>query len=207
MAANPALKIDGRRVRGEQTRRRILQRAGDDATIDGLNGLSMAHLGEALDLSKSGVHALFGTKEELQLETIAAARQRFIDVVIIPVWDQPSGLPRLVSLIASWMDYVRRREFPGGCFLTRFSAEFSSHPGRVRDALSTVKAEWLDLLAGELAAAARLGEIVESTDAGQLAFEIDALLVAGNNGMLMGNDGSLDRAEGAISARLDAVRG
>ena len=198
--------IDKRRARGDETRARILQRASEVATTEGLNGLSMAHLAEALDLSKSGVHALFGTKEELQLATIVAARRRFIHVVIAPVWSEPEGLQRLQALVQSWLDYVRRREFPGGCFVTRWSAEFASHPGRVRDALADNKAEWLRLLAGELVAAKQRGELTAATDPEQLAFEIDGMLIAGNNGALRGDDTALDRASHAVAGLLAAAQ-
>ena len=197
---------DGRRARGDQTRGRILREAGEVASLNGLNGLSLAQLGEALDLSKSGVHALFGTKEELQLETIAAARQRFIDVVILPVWDQPKGLTRLTALVESWMAYIRTREFPGGCFVTRFSVEFASHPGRVRDAIIEVRNEWLRLLETELISAQQAGELAASADPPQLAFEIDGLLVAGNNGFLLGDEAALRRAAAAVTGALTAAR-
>ncbi len=197
---------DGRRARGDQTRGRILREAGQVASVNGLNGLSLAQLGEALDLSKSGVHALFGTKEELQLETVAAARQRFIDVVIVPVWDQPRGLTRLDALINSWIAYITKREFPGGCFVTRFSVEFASQPGRVRDAIVTIRNEWLHLLQTELSAAQQAGELNADTDPSQLAFELDGLLVAGNNGFLLGDETALTRAATAVESRLAAAR-
>jgi AcrR family transcriptional regulator len=193
---------DGRRARGDQTRGRILREAGQVATVNGLNGLSLAQLGEALDLSKSGVHALFGTKEELQLETVAAARQRFIDVVILPVWDEPKGLVRFKALIKGWIVYICTREFPGGCFVTRFSVEFASQPGRVRDAIIAVRNEWLPLLESELSRAQLAGELSESVDPAQLAFEIDAFLVAGNNGFLLGDDAAMARAAAGVENRL-----
>jgi AcrR family transcriptional regulator len=197
---------DGRRARGDQTRGRILREAGEVASVNGLNGLSLAQLGEALALSKSGVHALFGTKEELQLETVAAARQRFIDVVILPVWDQPKGITRLKALIKGWIAYISTREFPGGCFVTRFSVEFASQPGRVRDAIIKVRNEWLRLLEAELSSAQLAGELAADADPAQLAFEIDGLLVAGNNGFLLGDDSALHRAAISVDSRLAAAR-
>jgi AcrR family transcriptional regulator len=193
---------DGRRARGDQTRGRILREAGEVASLNGLNGLSLAQLGEALDLSKSGVHALFGTKEELQLETVAAARQRFVDVVILPVLDEPKGLIRFRALIKAWIAYIRNREFPGGCFVTRFSVEFASQPGRVRDAIIEVRNEWLQFLESELSRAQQAGDLASSCDPAQLAFEIDALLVAGNNGFLLGDQAALTRAAAGVENRL-----
>ena len=162
----------------------------------------MSQLGEALELSKSGVHALFGTKEELQLETVATARRRFINVVVTPVWDEPPGLPRLRALAFSWLDYIRRREFPGGCFVSRWSAEFASHPGRVHDSLISAAREWQALLEGEIRLAVKAGDLPDATDPAQLAFEIDALLVGGNSGYQLGDEHALERAERAVVAKL-----
>ncbi len=195
-------QTDGRRLRGDRTRHRVLEQASEVATLDGLQGLSLSQLAESLQLSKSGVHALFGTKEELQLETIASARRRFINVVVTPVWEQPPGLPRLRALALSWLDYIRRREFPGGCFVSRWSAEFASHPGRVHDALVSAAREWQALLEGEIRLAIKAGDLPATTDPPQLAFEIDALLVAGNSGSQLGDEMALERAERAVIAKL-----
>lgn len=202
-----AMVTDLRRARGDETRGKILQQASEVASVEGLNGLSMANLADALQLSKSGVHALFGTKEDLQLATVAAARHRFIQVVVTPVYDEAEGLPRLKALVASWLEYVRRREFPGGCFVTRWSAEFASHPGRVRDALGTARTQWLQLIATQLSAAKDRGELAGSVDPEQLAFEIDGMLVAGNNGILIGDETALERAARAVAGTIAIAQG
>jgi AcrR family transcriptional regulator len=201
-----AVATDGRRVRGDETRKRIVRRASEVATIDGLGAVSLAQLADGLGISKSGVHQLFGTKEELQLETVADARQRFIDVVIAPVWSKAEGLPRLTALVKSWVDYVRHHEFPGGCFITRCSIEFATHPGRVRESLLAAMREWVSLLEGELASAKRQGKLTKSTNCRQLAFEIEALLVAGNNGLLIGDEEALVRTERGVARLLKAAR-
>ena len=195
-------QTDGRRIRGDRTRQRVLELASEVATLEGLGGLSLSHLGEALQLSKSGIHALFGTMEELQLETVAAARLRFIKVVVTPVFGAPPGLPRLRALTLSWLDYIRRREFPGGCFVSRWSAELASHPGRVHDALVSAAREWRALLEGEVLFAIESGDLPADTDAPQLVFEIDAFLVAGNSGYQLGDPDALGRAEKAVLAKL-----
>jgi AcrR family transcriptional regulator len=195
--------VDGRKARGDRTRSRILELAAEQATLEGLGGLSLSQLSDALHLSKSGVHSLFGTKQDLQLETIAAARRRFITVVVLPVWDQDAGLPRLRALVASWLSYVRVREFPGGCFVARWTPEFTNQPGRVRDALISAKREWLAALAGEITFAIERGQLAASTDPKQLAFEIDALLAAGNNDSLLGDDEALDRTALGVSRLLE----
>lgn len=201
-----AERVDGRRVRGDETRQRVLRLSSEVASLEGLNGLSLGQLSEQLGLSKSGVHALFGTKEELQLATVAEARRRFVNVVVAPVWNEPPGLSRLTALVASWLDYARRREFPGGCFVTHCSIEFSTQPGRVRDSLVTAKRDWLGQLASEIEVARSQGELAETADARQLAFEIDGLLAAGNNASLMDDGQALDRARRAVLNRLDELR-
>jgi hypothetical protein len=108
----------------------------------------------------------------------------------------------LTALVSSWLDYVRRREFPGGCFVTHCSIEFATQPGRVRDALIAAKRDWLGQLASEIEVARSQGEVPATLDAQQLAFEIDGLLVAGNNGSLMDDEHALDRAGRAVLERL-----
>lgn len=199
--------VDGRRARGAASRARVLNRAAEVASVSGLNGLSLGQLGEQLQISKSGVHALFGTKEELQLATVADARRRFTATVVAPVWDEQPGLVRLAALLRSWLDYIQRREFPGGCFVTHCSAEFATQDGPVRDALVTSKRMWLDLLTAELETARRASELPATVDERQLAFEIDALLVGGNNGVLLGDERALERAGRAVSERLSTASG
>jgi len=122
-------------MKGQRTRASILQRAVDLASLEGLEGLTIGRLAEELKMSKSGLFAHFGSKEELQLAAIDAAGQRFIDVVVKPAIEAPRGYPRLVAICNSWLDYVRRRVFPGGCFFAAASFEFDGRPGIVRDAV------------------------------------------------------------------------
>jgi AcrR family transcriptional regulator len=196
---------DGRLLRGEQTRRAILERAAEIATIEGLEGLSIGRLAAELQVSKSGVFAHFGSKEELQLATIERAREVFIDQVIAPAREH-KGLARLRAMCENRLAYQRARIFPGGCFFYAVEMEYGGRPGRVRDAIAHEKAEWDRLLRRTIERARDMGELHPDVDVAQLAFELDAFVGAANAAALMGEDDeAFDRAEVAMLARLDAV--
>lgn len=197
---------DGRLVRGEQTRRRILQHAMDIASLDGLEGLSIGRLATELKVSKSGLFAHFGSKEELQLAVVRSAVTLFAAEVIEPAMDEPPGLPRLLKLCDGWLDYSARRVFPGGCFFYAAGAEFDCRPGRVRDALAEAKRDWVGLYRRTVRDAQQLGEVRGDIDAVQIAFELDALVGAANSAaLLLDDERSYDMARTAIRDRLRAV--
>jgi len=153
---------DRRRLRGARSRQLIARHAVDIASVEGLGGLTLGRLATDLGLSKSGVQALFATKEGLQLATVAAAREAFVDAVVRPARAAPAGARRLRALVDHWIEYAQTPLFPGGCFWAANLPDFDSRPGPVRDELVRQRQDWLDLLAGELRAAAnlslRLGE-------------------------------------------------
>jgi AcrR family transcriptional regulator len=196
---------DGRLLRGEQTRRAILERAAEIATIEGLEGLSIGRLAAELQVSKSGVFAHFGSKEELQLATIERAREVFIEQVTAPAREH-RGLARLRAMCENRLAYQRARVFPGGCFFYSAEMEYSGRPGRVHDAIAAAKAEWATLLERTIERARDAGELREDVDVGQLAFELDAFVAAANAATLTSEgEEAFDRAERAMAARLDAV--
>lgn len=121
---------DGRVERGNQTRRAVLDRTMSIASVDGLEGLSLGKIAADLGLSKSGVFALFGSKEDLQLATVRAAVDVFRNEVVQPVHREPDGLSKVWRLCERWLGYSGRRVFPGGCFFYSVSAEFDARPGR-----------------------------------------------------------------------------
>ncbi len=135
-------RIDGRRARGDRTRRAILERAVQVASADGLEGLSIGQLASELGVSKSGLFAHFGSKTDLQLATIDAAREIFIEEVIGGS-QAGSGSGRLLSLIDAWLGYMEREVFRGGDFFSAVSTEFDGRPGPVRDRIASVMGEWL----------------------------------------------------------------
>ncbi|MBX5441153.1 MAG: TetR/AcrR family transcriptional regulator [Solirubrobacteraceae bacterium] len=196
---------DGRLLRGEQTRRAILERAAEIATVEGLEGLSIGRLAGELGVSKSGVFAHFGSKEELQLATIERAREVFIERVIEPALRE-RGLARLWAMCENRIAYAKARVFPGGCFFYAAEMEFGPRPGRVRDALRREKAAWWAWLVGTIERARDAGELEPTVDAEQLAFELDAFVGAANADALLDDDPvAFDRARAAMRARLRAV--
>src|SRR5688572_19789796 len=122
-----------RRSDGERSRAAILRQAARLATVEGLDGLSLARLADAAGISKSGLFAHFGSKEELQLATIAAARALYEELVIEPAGEAPAGVPRLRAYVERFLDHVEEGVFPGGCFFVSAVSELNTRPGPVRD--------------------------------------------------------------------------
>ena len=201
-AAGPT---DGRVLRGDRTRRVVLARAVDLASVEGLDGLSIGRLAADLEISKSGLIAHFGSKEGLQLATIRAARAIFVHTVIEPTLETPPGMARVRALLDAWLAYSSDRRFPGGCFFARASHEYAARPGAVRDALAVIDEEWLGLIAESIAAAQEVGEIALDVDPKQLAYEVDAYLDSANLRSLLGRKGVYEQAERAVRDRLSAV--
>jgi AcrR family transcriptional regulator len=183
-------------------------RAAQLATIEGLEGLSIGRLADATGVPKSSVHALFGSKEELQLATIAAARDSFVAEVVVPALSGTNpGRDRLLALCEGYLSYVERRVFPGGCFFVAASAEVGARPGRVRDEVARIQQQWRDLLQGEAQTAVAGGEVAADTDPGQLAFELGVILAGTNIVTVLHDDAAaIARARAAVSQRLGISR-
>jgi AcrR family transcriptional regulator len=195
--------MDGRSQRGDRTRRTFAAKAAAIASVDGLRGMTLSQLADALDVSKSSIQAAFKTKQELQLAAVAAASEIFVAAVVAPTQDVPEGLARLQSLIESWLSYVDTRVLPGGCFMSATLAEFDSRPGAVRTALARARRGWLAVLEHEATIAQAAGDIPSSPPANMLAFEIDALLAAANVSRNLTDDTSpLALARDLIALRL-----
>ena len=183
--ANEAV-TDRRLLRGARSRQTIARHAVDVASLESLDGLSLGRLAHDLGLSKSGIQALFGTKEKLQLATIEAAGRAFDEAVVRPAIAQAAGLPRLRALVERWIAYVDPPLFPGGCFWAANLPAFDSQPGPIRDALATQQRVWRGLLADELRHAAAGGDIAP-LDSVRAAFLIDAVLTASNTALRLGD--------------------
>jgi AcrR family transcriptional regulator len=194
---------DGRIQRGEHSRQLILAEAVKIASLEGLEALSLGRLAAELSISKSGVFALFGSKEGLQLATIKAATKIYLDTVVDPARREAAGLPRLVSLCGHWLRYSEDRVFPGGCFFFAVNAEFDARPGPVRDQLASSGARWIGLFEENIDAARTAGDLVADADPGQLAFELIAFLEAANaNSVLHEDRRAYTRSARAITHRL-----
>lgn len=205
MTIMTAETTDGRLRRGELTRRAVLRRAVDIASIQGLEGLSIGKLATDLEISKSGLFAHFGAKEELQLATIRAARRIYADAVVAPAREAPAGLERIWAMTEAWLAYSQGRVFPGGCFFAKATHDFAAQPGKVRDALAAANAEWMELVEETVAEARTLGHLTPETDARQLAFELNAIYEGANLiSLLRDEDGSVyDLALRAVRERLE----
>ena len=207
-AAGAADHADGRRLRGDASRRVILAAAGDLASIEGLDQLSIGRIAQAAGLSKSNVATLFGSKERLQLATVEAARERFIDTVIEPARMHPRGLGRVLALVDHWITYSRDRVFPGGCFFAEAAVDFDAKPGPVRDAVAAILREWGGYLAATLQHAHDAGELPDLDDAKQASFEFSAMLeLANRDSLLTGRNAAYRRARRGIASRLRAAGG
>lgn len=196
---------DGRLKRGRETRRAILARAADIASAEGLEGLSIARLAADLDLSKSGLFAHFGSKEDLQLATVEAARKVFMVQVVLPALEEPKGLRQVWAACTNRLDYMGTA-FSGGCFFYTADAEFDARPGRVRDRLAEIRREWLMWLEGLLDEAVALGELAPGLRPADLAFQLDAFgLSANGDARLQGDDAPIVRARAVTLQVLSAV--
>ena len=193
------------RASGDRARARIVERAAQLATVEGLDGLSIGRLADATGVAKSSVHALFGSKEELQLATVHAARDSFLVEVVTPALStEPPGRQRLIALCDGFLSYVERRVFPGGCFFVAAAAELGARPGPVHDEVASIQQQWRDLLDGEARAALANGELSTEADPAQLAYELGVILAGTNLVAVLHDDNeAIERARTAIRARLD----
>jgi AcrR family transcriptional regulator len=189
---------------GASTRTTILRTAADLASVDGLDGLSIGQLATELAMSKSGLFAHFGSKEELQLATVEEARQRYAREVIEPARAVGSGITRLHALCAAFLSYLERAVFPGGCFFASAMAEFDSKaPGPVRDRIAQCQTQWMNTLERAAQQAQDRQELRAGADPRQLGFELEAMLLSANWYFHLFNDATyLDRARRAVRARL-----
>src|SRR5262245_51381423 len=160
----------GRKPRedGVASRRAILQAAANLATTRGLEVLSIGELAQQIGMSKSGLYAHFKSKEELELATIEAAAEIFKREVLAAAAAVPGGLERVWALCEAFLGHLERRVFPGGCFFATVSAQLASRPGRPRDRVTELQAQWLGQFAEALRRAVEGSELPRGTDIGQL---------------------------------------
>ena len=176
---------DGRRARGDISRETVMRLAVDIASVDGLEGLSIGTLAMGANLSKSGVVALFGNKEKLQLAAIEAAREIFVAAVIAPALQLQGGRERLEGLLDNWIRYSESRVFAGGCFFAAATAEVASKQGPVHDAVADQLRAWDDTISRVIIRAVDKGELDAPDDVAQLAFEIRSVLDGANTDSLI----------------------
>ncbi|HEX9941890.1 MAG TPA: TetR/AcrR family transcriptional regulator [Thermoanaerobaculia bacterium] len=163
--------------KGAETRERILDQAVRLASRDGLEGLTIGTLSSELGLSKSGLFAHFGSKDELQLQVLQAAVERFEETVIRPALAAPRGEPRIRALFENWLAWENHESMPGGCLLIAAAVEFDDRPGPQRDFLAAAHRKRSEFLVKAARLASGAGHFRADLDPEQFAFEVDALIL------------------------------
>ena len=192
-----------RRSDGERSRGAILDEAARLATIEGIEGLSIARLADAVGMSKSGLFAHFRSKEELQLATVEVASALFAGQVTKPAAEAPTAWERLRRLVDGYLKYLEVETFPGGCFFASALAEMDMQPGPVRDRLVAFLGDWLERIETAVRDAQAEGAIGPGEDAAQITFEIEAALLLANAQYVVARTPEpIERARHAIERRL-----
>jgi AcrR family transcriptional regulator len=191
------------RADGERTRSAILHAAVSLATVDGLEGLSIGNLAAAIGMSKSGLYAHFGSKQELQLATVEEAGRNFTDEVIRPARAAPAGRAQLEAVCEAFFQHLQRRTFPGGCFFAGAVLEMGTRPGPVKEAVADFQAGFVDLIRGFAATAIEQNELSPGDDPSQLAFELNGIILATDANFVLRDDPAvLDLARQVVRRRL-----
>ena len=165
--------------------------------------MTIGRLATELSMSKSGLFAHFGSKEDLQVATVEAARAVFIREVVKPAFEAGVGILRVWKLCDIWLSYVQTGVFRGGCFFAAAAAEFDSRPGPVRDRIAAIMKEWLAVLRNTVKEAQEAGQLESDLDPAQLAFEFNSLELGANWAYQLYRDKqSFVRARQAILERL-----
>jgi AcrR family transcriptional regulator len=187
--------------KGAETRAAILDRAVDIASSEGLEGLTIGRLAAELEMSKSGLFAHFGSKQELQLATVAAAATRFSEAVIEPARASADGAPRLRAMADSYLAHLDGGAYSGGCFWAATSAEYDDRPGPVRDAIAAALDAWLGELERQACAAG-------AAEPGRVAFELYAIVMGANSRFrLSGDRRAFDYARAIVDRLLGELPG
>jgi AcrR family transcriptional regulator len=207
MEATTSRRVERKpRSDGERSRRTILDAAAKLATIEGLEGLSIGRLADHIGMSKSGLYAHFGSKEELQLAAIETANAIFDTEVVAPAEQAASPLEKIQALCEHFLSHIERGVFPGGCFFASAAAEFDTHPGPVRERISAFQHGWTDRLVQLVREAQAAGEL-GAEDPDQLVFELNGYLLMANMAFLLySSPEPIERARAAVADRLAAGR-
>lgn len=187
---------------GKRTRAAILRTAAEMATVEGIDGLSIGGLAAELGMSKSGLYAHFGSKVELQLATVEEAGRIFEETVVAPSLAAPTAHDRLLALGELYVQHLRDRVFPGGCFFAGAALEMGSRPGPVREAIAEFQRRLTMMFAELVVLAQREGHLAGEDPRG-LAFEINGQFLAASAGFTLTGDAAvLDLADEVLRRRL-----
>jgi AcrR family transcriptional regulator len=191
------------RADGARTREAIVHEAVSLATLDGLEGLSIGNLASALEMSKSGLYAHFGSKQELQLATVDEAKRVFETEVIEPALAAAPGLPQLVAVCDAFFDHLMRRTFPGGCFFAGAVLEMGTRPGPVKEAIAAFQDSFTGLIRGFVVTALEQRELSADEDPDALTFELSGIILAANSNFVLHQEpAALDIARTVVRRRL-----
>ena len=188
--------------KGEQTRQAILDEAFSMASCVGVDGLSIGVLAERTHMSKSGLFAHFGSKEELQLAVLRESQERFAETVIRPALRQARGLARLRTIMANWLDWTNTCNLPGGCVINAAAAEFDDQPGPLRDEVRNALQALRRTLGETVAKAVATGELRADTDIEQFVFELSGIYQVTQQNRRLFNDPDADRRAQVAFDRL-----
>jgi AcrR family transcriptional regulator len=192
--------------KGDKTRAAILEAALDLAAREGLEGLTIGVLADRMQMSKSGVFARFGSREDLQLAVLKEYVRRFVDEVLRPAVKKPRGLPRLEAILDRWVAFLAR-EIALGCIMIAGAVEYDDRPGPQRDEMVAIIAGWKAELLKAIRQAVREGHLRRGTDAQQMVFEIYGLMLAMHqDARLLRSADSARRARAGLRRLLDAAR-
>src|SRR5919201_3363375 len=190
-------------TKGQRTRTAILDEALRLVSRAGLDGLTIGTLAEATGMSKSGLFAHFGAREELLLAVLAHGQTQFSEVVFEPAMTKPRGLPRLRAMFVNWLDWTESAELPGGCPMIGGAAEFDDKPGPVRDMLASGQRAWIETLKRAVQQAIDEKQLARDTDPEQLVFELFGVaLVVHHHRRLLGYSKARARALAALERLL-----
>ena len=196
------------RADGQRTRAAILRTAASLATLEGLDGLSIGNLAAATGISKSGLYAHFGSKQELQLATVEEAAGILDAEVIQPALAARPGLAQLAAICEAYFSYVQRRVFPGGCFFAATALEMGTHPGPVKERIAAIQAGFTARLRDFAATAIEQHELPAREDPDRLAFELHAILLAADTKFVLhDNPAVLHLARQIVRQRLGLDKG
>ena len=173
---------------GERSRQTILRAAAALATESGLEHLSIGELATHIGMSKSGVYAHFGSKQDLQLATIDEAERIFRTEVIEPALAAPRGLAHVIAICDAFFDYLLRRTFPGGCFFAGAVVEMGTRPGPVKDRIAAFQEQFTSLVREFVANAIEQEELPAAEDPDALTFELSGLILAANANFVLRDD-------------------
>jgi len=194
------------RADGARTREAIVREAVSLATVEGLEGLSIGNLARALDMSKSGIYAHFGSKQDLQLATVDEAARIFQTEVIDPALATPHGLAQVIAVCDAFFEYLARRTFPGGCFFAGAVLEMGSRPGPVKEQIAAFQTGFTAVIRQFIVAAIECHELPDEEDPDALAFELNGIILATNAHFVIHQDPSvLALAKQVVRRRVGAT--